>query len=123
MKLSGHKDKILPLLFAAWTLSPLVVSAQSPSPTPIFSSIGDVAVKLCTVFDWIFTFALIISFIYIVLAGIKYITAGGNPEKVKSVHQALIWAVAGIAVALVARSVPFIIAILLNAQDRLSSPC
>jgi hypothetical protein len=110
-------------------LAPLTVLAQAnnnpPAPAgskPVFSSLNDVAAKLCTVFQWLFTFALIVSFIYIVLAGIRYVTAGGNPEKVKGVHQALIWAVVGVAVALVARSVPDLIAVFLGATGKITGP-
>lgn len=119
--LNGIQD-IKQIAFYAALMAPNFVLAQTTSAKPVFSGLSDVAAKLCTVFKWLFTFALIISFIYFVLAGIRYTTAGGNPEKVKGVHQALLWGVVGIAVALAARSVPTIIATFLNATGKITGP-
>jgi len=107
-------EKALTVFIYAGLFTPFISFAAATSSGPIFHNIGEVANKLCTVFNWIFTFALILSFVFIVVAGIKYMTAGGNAEKVKEVHKTLLWVVVGIAVALISRGVPALVASFLN---------
>lgn len=127
MKLRDITEKAWSLATYASMFSPLVAlgatSSTSTAREPLFSSLTEVAEKLCSVFQWVFTFALIVAFIYIVIAGIRYIMAGGNPEKVRGAHQALLWAVVGIAVALIARGVPMLIATFLEATVDRPSGC
>jgi hypothetical protein len=55
---------------------------------------------------WIFYIVIIIAFIFIVLGAFNIITAGGAVEKVNTGRSYIIYAIAGIIVALVARSIP-----------------
>lgn len=45
----------------------------------------------------------------VLLAGFFYMTGGGNPEKIKTAHKTLVWALVGIAIVLLANSASFII--------------
>lgn len=47
--------------------------------------------------------------VMIVVAGIVFITANGDPEKIKTARTSLIWAVIGIVVAILAWSIPAIV--------------
>ncbi|MCX6720219.1 MAG: hypothetical protein NTW11_00150 [Candidatus Staskawiczbacteria bacterium] len=47
--------------------------------------------------------------IMIVVSGIIFITANGDPEKIQTARTALIWAIIGIVVAILAWSIPAII--------------
>lgn len=115
MKFIRGAEKFVNVITYVALILPLVTFAQAATgKPPLFENLTEVAEKLCVVFQWVFTFALIASFIFIVIAGIRYITAGGNPEKVKGATQALIWGVVGIAVALIARGVPLLIATFLG---------
>jgi len=69
---------------------------------------------LCKFLAWFYTFAIIIGIIFVILTAYKYITAGGEAEKVKSAHKTLIYAIIGFAVAILARGVPLIVANLIG---------
>ena len=56
-----------------------------------------------------------LSAIMVLLAGFFYMTAGGNPEKIKRAHKTLLWALAGIAVVLLAEVACSIVATALGA--------
>lgn len=45
---------------------------------------------------WLLYFAGVLAFIFLVISGITYITAGGNPEQAKKGQQGLINAIIGI---------------------------
>ena len=93
--------------------APLLALGQFPTPpqtlqTPI-TDITGVQSLLCTILGWVFTFFLIIAILFIILAGWKYLTAGGDPEKVKAANHQLIYAVVAIVVAVLAKGIPLII--------------
>ena len=95
------------LTFAA----PLFVLAQQapPLPTTQIRSVGGLIGLLCQVMNWVFIVFIIIAVIYIVLAGWKYLSAGGEADTIKEANHQLIYAVVAIAIAILARSAPFII--------------
>jgi len=92
-----------------------VVSAQEPLPTgfdplPALATSGAEGVALITALtNWLFVILSIVAVIFIVLAGLQFITGGGNPETIAAARMKLMYAAVGIAVALLARSVPFVI--------------
>ena len=67
-----------------------------------------------TVTDWVFFIVLGLAIIFIIVAAINFITAGGSPEKAATARQMLIYAAIGIIVALLAKALPFIIKSILN---------
>jgi len=73
------------------------------------STVNDVLVILNRIIDWMFTGLLVLATIFIILAAYKYLTASGNPEKVKEANRQILYAVVAIAVGLVARGVEFIV--------------
>jgi fumarate reductase subunit D len=93
-------------------LVPLMVAQ---AVTPIAPPEGITTVEsftdrtVCAALNWLYTLALIVAVIFILLAAFKYITAGGDPEQVKSAGRSLLYAVVGIAVALLANGVPGIV--------------
>ncbi len=48
------------------------------------------------IITWLLYFAGVLAFIFLVVSGIMYITAGGNPEQSKKAQQGLINAIIGI---------------------------
>ena len=60
-----------------------------------------------TIFDRITDYALLvlapIAIIIILYVGFIYMTSGGNAERVKQAHGALLWAIVGIAIVLLAK--------------------
>lgn len=63
-----------------------------------------------TLINWIFTILLILAVFFILFAAFKYLTAGGDNEKIGSAHKILVYAVVAIAVALLAQGVRFVVA-------------
>jgi len=61
-----------------------------------------------TVTNWIFLIIIIIAGIFILLGAFNIITAGGSPEKVTSGRSYIIYAVAGVIVALLAKAIPLV---------------
>jgi len=92
------------------------------APTPVgvpqgqITSLQGVLQTLCTVFAWAFYFLVVIAVIFVIVAAFKYLTAAGDPEKVKSAGSTLLYAAIAIGVALLARAVPLVIGSFLGAS-------
>lgn len=82
----------------------------SGAPQASITSMGGVLTSLCSIFTWIFIFLLVLAGIFILIAAFKYLTASGDPEKVKSAGTMLIYTAVAIGVALLARAIPFVVA-------------
>ncbi len=88
---------------------PLLASAQTLPPAP-FVDLPGFKNFICTVVvGWLFTFLIILTVVFVLIAAYKYLTASGDPEKVKSASHTLIYAAIAIVVALFARGLPLII--------------
>lgn len=99
-----NKQKILTGLVSLSILAaPVLALAQ---PTGQISSICQLITKIESVV-WV-VFGLI-AVIAIVTAGILFLSAGGNPERVVQARTAFIWGVVGIVVGIVAFSIIAII--------------
>jgi len=88
--------KLLPVFLCFLFLIPLVASAQYPDPV----------VTICNILNVIKTIILAvglgIAIIILIIGGIKYMTAGGDPEKAKGGRQMIINAIIGIAIVVAA---------------------
>ncbi len=101
---------------AGWimiALLPMLVFAQIAQPpitppTTAPNTAGGIFDVLCTVMRWFFAIFIVVAVIFVILAAFKYLTAGGDPEKVKAANHALIYAFIAVVVALIARFVPAI---------------
>jgi uncharacterized membrane protein len=69
----------------------------------------------CVIFSWAFYFLIALAVIFVLVAAFKYLTAGGDPEKVKAAGSTLLYAAVAIGVALLARAVPLVIGSFLGA--------
>lgn len=83
-------------------------------PAPTITSLTGVGTFICTALDWIFYFLLIFAVLFVLLAAFKYLTAAGDPEKVKAASQQLLYAAIAVAVALLAKAIPLIAGSLLG---------
>ncbi len=94
-------NKKLGLLFSSIVLLalPLVTLAQELTPTQWFEGI---ITRFLAIIVWpIFVSAIIIMLVY---AGFLFVTAQGDPSKITSAKHAVIWAVVGIIVGILAYS-------------------
>ena len=63
----------------------------------------DVMGVLTKIGNWLFAILLVVAVIYIILAAFDFVTAGGDPEKVKTARNNVLYAMIGIAVAFLAK--------------------
>lgn len=110
------KSKILASgLLTLLVLLPLVVlaaatsSPATPSPEPTTMDIAGLLEVIKTISRWLLSFLLVLVVIFVLWAAFLFVTAGGNPAKVEEARARLIFAAIGVAVALLAWSVPTII--------------
>ena len=116
MKKNLSKLILVSSLIALFVLpSVILVSAQGETVTEVLSSADDVITLIETLTNWFFSFLLAIAVIFIILAAWTFLTAGGNPESVTKARQMLVYAIIGIAVAILAKSVVPIVKAILEA--------
>jgi hypothetical protein len=107
---------VIPALAFAQNLPGPVAPVETSVPQGQITSLQGVLQMLCTVFAWAFYFLIVLAVIFIIIAGFKYLTAAGDPEKVKAAGTMLIYTAVAIGVALLARAVPLIIGSFLGAS-------
>ncbi len=102
--------KLIKSLVFGMTL-PLVAGAQGTpqAVAPTITTISDFVGLICTIVDWLFTFLVVLTIVFVLLAAYKYLTAAGDPEKVKGASNTLIYAAVAIIVAILAKGIPLII--------------
>ncbi len=84
------------------------VLAQEEAPI-IIETPEEMITLIETITDWFFTIVMALAVIFIILAAFYFLTAAGNPEALTKARQMLIYALIGIAVALLARGLRFVI--------------
>lgn len=70
---------------------------------------GGVLAKILLVASWVFAIFVAISVIFIVVSAFEFVTAQGDPTKITKARMSLIYAVIGIAIALLAVGIPTVI--------------
>jgi len=110
-----NKTKKIVLTLAVLSLAVLPVLALAytdpEEPTGGFTSFAGVFSKI---FSLIWPIVGGIAVIMIIVAGILFMTAGGDPEKIATARTSIIWAIIGIVVAILAYSVPAIITLVMG---------
>jgi membrane-associated phospholipid phosphatase len=97
-------------------LVPFIAAAQT-APAPPITSASQLQNFICTIIvGWMFTFLVILAIIFVLVAAFKYLTASGDPEKVKGASHQLIYAAVAIIVAIFAKGLPLIIGSILGAS-------
>ena len=112
------------LIFTAFLL-PVLASAQSPSDfdNPLRSGVipddpgafvkdtdGKVIFKvLNTLISMVFYALMLLVILFLLMAAFNYLTAAGNPEKVEKAQKQILYAVITLVIAILARSIPFIV--------------
>jgi hypothetical protein len=97
------------LAFAARTGCSGASCPPNTLPTPIITQIGQLTSFICTAIDWLFTFFVILTILYIVIAAFRYLTSAGDPTRIDKANKTLLWAAVSIAIALVAKGIPLAI--------------
>lgn len=114
-----YSPSILALALPMFAFAQSIPPAQPPATTNIpqgnISSLNGILNSLCTVFDYMFYFLIVLAVIFVIVAAFKYLLAAGDPEKVKGAGATLLYAAIAIGVALLARAVPLVVASFLGA--------
>ena len=71
-------------------------------PTSAVTDIRGIFDLIVQILNFAFTLLLILAVVFIIVAAYKYLTAGGDVEKLKSAHSTLIWALVAVVVAVFA---------------------
>lgn len=102
------KNLVNKIIAAALILSPFAVFAQGGVTSPpgaVVTSIGDIMRIVETAVNWAFSLLLILAVLFIFYSAWIYMTAGGELEAVTRAKKNLLYAVIGIVIALLARSI------------------
>ena len=95
-------------------------SPTVPETPTVLKSLHGFKNFICgTVFGWFFTFLVVLAAMFALVAAYKYLTAGGDPEKVKAASNILIYAAIAIVAALFARGLPLLVASLVGTDATL----
>ena len=70
---------------------------------------GAILGRIQLIANWVFAILLAISLIYLILAAFQFVTGGGDPAQISGARQKLIYALIGIAIALIAAGFPAIL--------------
>jgi hypothetical protein len=82
---------------------------QPPNTLNNINQILGAGSLLCNIVSWVFWIFIVLVVIFVLLAAFKYLTAAGDPEKVKSAGHSLLYAAIAVIVALIARGLPAIV--------------
>ena len=102
---------------AGASLLPLLAHAQFTAPrVSQFETLTGFQNFICTVIvNWLFTFLILLVVVFVLLAAFKYLTASGDPERVKSASSMVMYAGVAVVAALLARGLPFLVGSLFGA--------
>ena|SRR3989344_2448012 len=109
------KQLIAPVATVLVSFAPVLVHAQPGSiPTGGVNDIDDIIGTtkgswICDAAAYLFWILIVAVLIFVVVAAFRYLTAAGDPEKVKKANYTLIYAAVAIVVALIARTLPQIV--------------
>ena len=107
---------VLPTLALAQQIPPALPPQQTNIPQGNIQNLNGILNSLCTIFAYMFYFLIVLAVIFVLIAAFRYLTAAGDPEKVKGAGTMLIYTVVAIGVGLLARAVPLVVASFLGAS-------
>jgi len=95
----------LVLVLAMASQASAIATPETTIPTGITTAQGFID-ALRTLTDWLFVILVVIAVVFIILAGLQFITGGGDPTAVSAARTKLIWAAVGVGIALLSRGLP-----------------
>lgn len=120
MKTGGttHAKKIL-LALLVGLIVPLTVAIAATEKETIENPLGKDA-TFTTIIERVTGYANALlaplSALMVLIAGLLYMTGGGNPEKIKTAHKVLLWALVGIGIVLLSSGAVAIVKNLLGTK-------
>ena len=96
--------------------SPVIAFALSSTTPPGPASIPDMPTLVSKIETFMWVVFGGIAVVCFVIAGILFLTAGGDPEKVGTARRAAMWGVAGVVVGILAYSILYIVGAAMGVQ-------
>jgi len=103
-----NKKTLSSIVVGILTLPIVALAAISTSAPPI-NAIGDLPTVITRIETFMWVIFGGIAVVMFVVAGILFLTANGDPEKIASARSAAIWGIAGVVVGIVAYSILMIV--------------
>lgn len=88
---------------------------EPPIKPPKTIGVGSPIGVACLGLKWLFTAAILFSIILALVAAFDYMRGGGSPDKIKAATNRLVFVAIGVAVAILARTMPVLIGTLIGA--------
>ena len=93
--------------------TPLLALAQPTIPDPgageVAASIDEFYTIVCTASNWIFGFVLLGAVIVLLFGAVAFFTARGNEDQVASARRYVTYALVGVAIAVLARALIYVV--------------
>lgn len=102
------KQSITKAAIMALALAPINVYAQPAVPTPV-DNLSDIVHFIDQAARWFFAVILALAVVYLLYAAFLYLTAAGDPGKTEKAKNIIIYAITGIAVALIAGGITSVV--------------
>lgn len=91
------KKVLASLILTSLLVLPAIGLAQENAPNV------NVMDALTRIINWAFAILIVVSIIFLILGAYNFVTAAGSAEKVAAGKQSIMWALVGVAIALLAR--------------------
>lgn len=92
-----------------------LVAPPAGSEIPETITVGaDIINIIDNLANWLFAILLAVAMVFIILAAFQFLTSGGDPARVTSARQSLMYALVGIAIAFLARGLVFLVRFVLG---------
>lgn len=92
---------------------PFVAMAQTLPQSGVTDFPGIISL-ICRLAGYAFTILVVLSIVFVIYAAYLYLTAAGDPEKVKKANATILYAAIAIVVAILAKALPGIVGSLMN---------
>ncbi len=99
--LSGLVNRAMAIVYIP---SPTIVP-----PSPPFTGVDDITIVAHEIVNWLFWGLIVLSIVMFLVGGYRYVTSGGEPEKISGANKTLRYAAIAVVIAIVAAGVPTII--------------
>ena len=101
-------------------VSAFAQTATLPPPPPNSTTPLGLIGIMCNILGWVFVLLILLAVVFVIVAAFRYLTAAGDPEKVKKANYTLLYAAIAVAVAILAKAVPLLVSSLVGGNITLS---
>ena len=106
--------KLTILALIGLLLFPTVLLAQPATGTEVFTTVAGLIEVIERIGGYLSMIIFSLAIIFILVSAFQFLTAAGNPEKITSARQVLIYALVAVAIAVVAWGLPKLVKALLT---------